>query len=308
MSTAESVAQLALLAQQCVNLDRENIQLSATLYGDPGSPAIMLVHGFPDTAHSWDRVVPHLVAAGYRVLVPWLRGYTPMSTNRQANYDLMAVADDIEAWQDHLGGGPVHLVGHDWGALAAIVAAKRGPARWRSLSLLAVPPVDARGMLRSVRHLPRQMVMSSHVLIMQAGFSPRMLGRHDAALVRRIWKIWSPDWRFDDAEFEPTRLVFTDRESAWAATRYYRSLFTMRRRATREFYRWIMAAPSTVPTLALAGANDGCMNVALHRALTAHAGVPAQQLPGCGHFLHAERPMDVAELLLVHVHATNESE
>ena len=52
MSTAESVAQLALLAQQCVNLDRENIQLSATLYGDPGSPAITLVHGFPDTAHS----------------------------------------------------------------------------------------------------------------------------------------------------------------------------------------------------------------------------------------------------------------
>ncbi len=293
--------------QMEATLIRDGLTLRASIFGDVDDPPAILVHGFPDTPHSWDRVVPRLVAAGYRVVVPWLRGYNIESVSRRARYDLMAVADDIAAWQEWCGTGPAHLVGHDWGAIAAIVTAKKEPQRWRSVSLLAVPPLGGRTFDFAVlRQIPQQLVMSFYVWIMQATWSAYLLGMADARFVRWIWRRWSPGWQFTDDEFAPTRDVFTDRDRAWAATRYYRSLFAVYRRPTRAFLRTIRVDYPAIPTLALAGANDGCMNVGLHRALVAQtSGVVGRLLPDCGHFLQAERPDAVAAELLVHLNRHN---
>ncbi|MFB8000848.1 alpha/beta fold hydrolase [Nocardia sp. NPDC056000] len=291
--------------ESALELRRDGLLLSARQFGEADAPLVMLLHGFPDSPHSWDGLIPLLVDSGFQVLTPWLRGYTPESARRHARYDLMAVADDIAAWHRALGGPPTHLVGHDWGAFAAMVLSKRQPRQWLSLTQLAIPPFGAGFPAAAARQLPRQTVMSSYIPVMQSGASHRLLTRHDAAFVRRLWRRWSPGWDFTDAEFAPTATVFTDPATARAATRYYRSLFTVHRAPTRRFHRVLMAAPAPIPTLALSGARDGCMSPPMQLALARSAGVDAAQIPDAGHFLHAEQPAAVAEHLLPHLHATS---
>ncbi|MBU3064541.1 alpha/beta hydrolase [Nocardia sp. NEAU-G5] len=287
-----------------VTLGRDGLELSAWHAGSPEAPLVILLHGFPDTPHTWDGLIPLLLEAGYQVIAPWLRGYTRGSAGRHARYDLMAVAADIEAWHEHLGAPPAHLIGHDWGAFAAMILAKKQPQQWLSLTLLAIPPIGGGFAPDILRLLPRQTVLSSYIPLMQSGAAPRLLARNDAAFVRRLWRRWSPDWEFTDAEFAHTAAVFTDRELGWAATRYYRSLFTVQRPATRAFHGILGAPPAALPTLALAGAHDGCMSPTLQAIMSKQAGATHAQLPRCGHFLQAERPAEVAAHLLPHLRAT----
>ncbi|GAB4586107.1 alpha/beta fold hydrolase [Nocardia sp. IFM 10818] len=282
-------------------LERDGLVLTARHAGSPEAPLVLLLHGFPDTPHSWDGLIPLLLDAGYQVLAPWLRGYTPGSAARDARYDLLAVSADIAAWHRELGAPPAHLVGHDWGAFVAQVLAKQQPRQWLSQTLLAIPPFGDGFAPQALRYLPRQMMLSFYIPIVQSGASPRLLARDEAAFVRSLWRRWSPGWDFTDAEFAPTAGVFTDPARAWAATRYYRSLFTIHRRRTREFFEVLLAPPAPLPTLTLAGARDGALSAGLQRALSARAGATHAELPGCGHFLHAERPAAVAEHLLPHL-------
>jgi len=64
-----------------LTLSRDGLTLHGTLYGEAHTPLVVLIHGFPDTPHSWDHVYPLLVKAGYQVFVPWLRGYTQDSVS-----------------------------------------------------------------------------------------------------------------------------------------------------------------------------------------------------------------------------------
>ncbi|MRH90174.1 alpha/beta fold hydrolase [Nocardia sp. SYP-A9097] len=290
-------------AESTLELRRDGLLLSARHFGAADAPLVMLLHGFPDTPHSWDGVIPLLVDAGFQVLTPWLRGYTLDSAARTARYDLIAVADDIAAWHRALGGPPTHLVGHDWGAFAAMIQAKRQPRQWLSLTLLAIPPFGGGFAPAAARHLPRQTLMSSYIPLMQSAASPHLLTRDNAAFVRRLWHRWSPDWDFTDTDFAPTARVFTHHGTAWAATRYYRSLFTVHRAPTRRFHRLLLASPAALPTLALSGQHDGCMSPALQRILAERAGTLAAQIPGTGHFLHAEDPTATAAHLIPHLHA-----
>ena len=79
---------------------------------------VILLHGFPDTAHTWSHQMPALAAAGYRVVAPFLRGYPPTDIPQNGYYDKASLASDVVALIAALGGGrPVHLVGQDWGAI-----------------------------------------------------------------------------------------------------------------------------------------------------------------------------------------------
>lgn len=290
-----------------LQLKHDGLSLSATVYGREQDPLVILLHGFPDTPYSWDKLLPQLVAAGYRVLTPWLRGYTHGSARRDARYDLLSVAADIEAWRQELLVDQAHLVGHDWGAAVANVLSglqgARAP-RWLSISMLAVPPMPAAGQWKALLpQLPRQLGYSAYMPLMQLSASHRLLSRNNADYVLRLWRKWSPGWAFDEADFAPARLVFSDPQLAWASTRYYRNLFRWHDSRVRQAFR-AMAQPFVMPTLALAGQQDGCMHPRTHaliaRGAAARGPLQAQQLPACGHFLQAEQPDQVGALLLAH--------
>ena len=90
-------------------------------------PLVLLLHGFPDTAHSWDRVIPALAAAGYRVVAPFMRGYHPTQIPADGQYDTDTLGRDALALISALGEEKAIVVGHDWGASAAYSAATLGP-------------------------------------------------------------------------------------------------------------------------------------------------------------------------------------
>ncbi|MBJ8417814.1 alpha/beta fold hydrolase [Acinetobacter courvalinii] len=289
-------------------LQRDGLGLQANLYGDPDHPLVVLLHGFPDTPHCWDKLYPILVDAGYQVLVPWLRGYTLDSVSSNAHYGLASATADLKAWLEMLDVQKSHLVGHDWGAAIAMCYARQYKASLYSMSLLAVPPIPAmKNILINLKYFPKQLYLSSYMLLMQSHFAKTLLSQNQAEFVAKIWKKWSPTWQFTQADFAATREAFSQPQIAWAATRYYRSLFAVHHsinlKANRDLLR-----PIPLPTLALAGLDDGCMSIPLHRALAQSRhfsqGLRSIYLPNCGHFLQAEQPQRVAELLLEHFQQT----
>jgi len=99
-------------------------------------PLVLLVHGFPDTAHSWDVVRPALGEAGFRAVAIFTRGYAPSSIPRDGRYDSDTLGRDLLALVQALGEERAVIVGHDWGASAAYSAAtldpsRRSTRRWR---------------------------------------------------------------------------------------------------------------------------------------------------------------------------------
>lgn len=102
-----------------------------------GTPVVLL-HGFPQRASSWDRVAPLLHEAGFRTYAPDQRGYSPGARPRSRwAYSAKALSGDVAALIDAIG-EPVHLVGHDWGATAGWVTSARYPTKVRSLTAVSV--------------------------------------------------------------------------------------------------------------------------------------------------------------------------
>lgn len=287
---------------QTIDLKQGPLLLRALVSGPENGPVALLVHGFPDTPHSWDAVVEGLVRAGYRVVRPWLRGYTPESVHLGAQYDALTAGLDLLAWRDQFPGQPVHLVGHDWGAVAGMAAVATNAAAWKTLSLLAIPPFQK--VERAWRLLPRQLSMSAYMLEMQSTKAPAKVMFDDCARLRELWTQWSPGWAFTDADFDPVRHAFSDVRVAWAATRYYRALFTVHRASTRSMYA-LSRQKLNVPVLAMVGIRDGCMQAGLLQAMVEPScfpkGIRVELLDNCGHFLQAEQPDAVLNELLQHL-------
>lgn len=119
----------------------------ATEAGPPDAPLVVLLHGFPESSYEWDRVVPTLADAGYHVVAPDQRGYSPDARPEGVDaYHVRHLNADVRAIADHFGAERFHVVGHDWGALVAWSLAGESSERLRSLTALSVPaPGRVRG-------------------------------------------------------------------------------------------------------------------------------------------------------------------
>ncbi len=153
--------------------------------GDPKAPAAILLHGFPDSSAVWERVTPFLVAGGYRVIAPDMRGFgeTDMAA-RVKDYDIeTGAAVDVIAILDALNIKRAHLVGHDFGAPVAWFLAAQKPERFFSLSALSVGHM--RAFLSAGAEQKRR---SFYILVHQlAGVCEWLYRRDDWALLREHW-------------------------------------------------------------------------------------------------------------------------
>lgn len=124
---------------------------------------VLLLHGFPDSSRLWRQQIPALNGAGFRVLAPDLRGFGRSDKPSDvAAYRMATVVSDLEAVLDTLGVERAHLVGHDWGAVAAWAFAGHKPQRTARLVAVAV------GHPRSfVRAMPQQLLRSVYALFFQ---------------------------------------------------------------------------------------------------------------------------------------------
>jgi pimeloyl-ACP methyl ester carboxylesterase len=246
-------------------------------YLEAGSgPLVLLLHGFPDTARSWDLHRSHLAAAGYRAVSPYLRGYGPSGIPRQ-DTTLLTLAQDVLALIEALGEQRALLVGHDWGAGAAYGAAALEPKRVSRLVTVAVPHPA------TFVPTPRLLWGVRHFFAYKLPGAARRFAKSDYAALPALYRRWSPDWAPAPEEFAAVRDCFADPRSLEAALGYYRALPL----AAPAFLR----APISVPTVAFAGAGDRLAQPGQYQRAARFftGGYRVETLPG-GHFLHREHP------------------
>jgi pimeloyl-ACP methyl ester carboxylesterase len=254
-----------------------------------GRPVVML-HGFPDGPWTFDHLAAAVAAAGYRVIRPSLRGYPPTGVppgRTVALPDLVADVEDLAVALDLA--DPV-LVGHDWGAVVGWTSASAPTAPWTAFIALAIPPnpVLARTRIDPVQALRR----SGYMLWLQLPGVERLLPH----LVERLYRAWSPGWDPPAAHLARVREVLSDRAAARAAIGYYRWIVPAF--LTGRFPADARAVP-TIPVRYLHGADDTCFPAAAARRAERHLPAGAVRVvPMCGHFLHLERPDEIAEDVL----------
>lgn len=167
--------------------------LDVRVDGPQDGPAVVLLHGFPQTSRSWGAVVPALAEAGYRVVAPDQRGYSPDARPVGVeHYATDALADDVAELADALGIDTFHLVGHDWGASIAWVAATRHADRIRTLTTVSVPHLAAFG--EALRNDPDQQERSAYIgLFRMEGKAEQVLLADDAERLISMYEGRVPD-------------------------------------------------------------------------------------------------------------------
>jgi pimeloyl-ACP methyl ester carboxylesterase len=119
---------------------RDGLRFTVLDEGPAGAETVVLLHGFPQSARTWSGVSRRLVAAGYRVIAPDQRGYTPQARPRPRRaYRLHELVADVAALVDAAGTGRVHLVGHDWGGGVAWMVAATRPDLLHTLTAVSAP-------------------------------------------------------------------------------------------------------------------------------------------------------------------------
>jgi pimeloyl-ACP methyl ester carboxylesterase len=259
--------------------------------GPLDAPLVLCLHGFPDTAHSYERILPVLAAAGYRAVAPYMRGYAPSGCAPDDDYSTTALGRDVLALIEALGAPDAAVIGHDWGAYAAYCAANQDATRIRRLVLMSVPHIG--GAVQSFKQLRR----SWYIGFFQLPVLPeRYVARDDYAFIDRLYLNWSPTWRVAATELGPVKAALAAPGGLKAAIGYYRAMFRGSSRAS-----WaLLSARTTPPTLMLSGEVDGAVGAEVFaRSEQAFDGpFEFHLLPGVGHFPHREAADRVLSLIL----------
>lgn len=154
--------------------------------GDPKTPTVLALHGFPQGAQSYREVAEILTERGVRVIAPDQRGYSPDARPTGVEHYAQAVlAADVVAIMDAMGLDKVHLVGHDWGSNIAWVAAATYPERFSALTAVSIPHPSAFGEAYKID--PDQKKRSEYFkLFWQEGKAEQVLLDEDASWLRNI--------------------------------------------------------------------------------------------------------------------------
>ena len=255
--------------------------------GDRSGRLALLLHGFPDTPYTWQRLMPSLAEAGFHAVAPFTRGYAPTEPP-VADTKLVDLAADALALIPALGYERADaLIGHDWGAGTAYLAATMAPERIERLVTVGLPHPA------TVRPTLRLLWAGRHFVSLRWPGAERRLRRNDFALIDTYYRRWSPRWAFTPNETAAVKRVFSDDASLRAAVGYYRG--TPLGKPIEQFRGRTISAP----TLAIAGPDDPALAAdAYEGARRKFSGsYRVEELDG-GHFVHRESPDEFERLVL----------
>lgn len=244
--------------------------------GGTGDPVVLL-HGFPDTAPTWDRIADALESAGHRVVVPHLRGYTPGSVDPDRPYDGHTLALDVLELMDDLDLDSAALVGHDWGASMAYGAASLAPERVTRLVGVAIPHP------RTLKPTPRMLLDARHFLALRLPWATAQFRLRGFSGTRILYRRWAPGWSGPDRDacVERFNAAVADPAVLDATLAYYRAL------SPRPDRRLTARLP--MPTLVVGGTRDIVPAAAFAASAPAFTGeFTAELVEGAGHWPHRE--------------------
>lgn len=287
---------MAVTDTEQLSFEHEALTFSAQAMGD--GPIVLCLHGFPDNAGSFRHQLPALAEAGYRAISLTLRGYEPGAIPADGDYTMETIATDILAVIESLDTGPVHLIGHDWGAAVAYVATSAAPERFKSLTVMAVP--HAGRFAREGLRIPKQLRLSWYMGFFNIPWlSDWVVQRQGYAFIRKLWRDWSPGWQPEPGVLDSVIQTLSQPGVRSAALGYYRAALSIKAllvSAEEAHY------PVPVPTLALSGERDGCIASEVFEQLMVAQDFPKgltfSRIAEAGHFLHQEQPEQVNREIL----------
>ena len=230
--------------------------------GPKNGPVMILLHGWPYDIYSYAEVAPALAAAGYRVLVPYLRGYGTTrirSADTPRNGQQAALAADIIAFMDALKIKQAHFGGYDWGARTADIVAALWPERCKTL-------VSVSGYLIGSQEANRKPLPPAAEFAWWYQFyftterGAQGYAANCKAFNRLIWKLASPTWKFDDATYDRSATAFDNSDHVDIVIHNYRWRLGLAQGESKydALEQRLATAPAiTVPTITMEGDANG---------------------------------------------------
>lgn len=264
------------------DVEVNGLQLS---YLERGSgPLVVLLHGFPDNARTWDSIAPRIAERGYRTVAPYLRGYPPSGAPLEDDFTILRLGQDVIGLIDALGSPSAIVIGHDWGALAAYAAANLAPGRVERIITLAIPHPGA-----VARH-PETLAESPHFARFAQPDAAEVLRANDFAELERLIGVWAPDWEVPSDFLDSVKGTLSPPGVLEAVLGYYRDFSSLDP---------VLFEPTRVPCLAFSGIHDGAGSQLPFesQALLFDAPVRVVRLP-VGHFIHHEAEGEVVDAML----------
>jgi pimeloyl-ACP methyl ester carboxylesterase len=271
--------------------------------GPAEGPAVMLLHGWPYDIHSYNDVVPVLAAAGYRVMVPYVRGFGTtrfLSDETFRNGEQGALALDVIALLDALDIESAILAGFDWGARTADIVAAVWPERCSGL--VSVSGYLIVNLEANQQPLPPKAELAwwyQYYFATERG--RRGYGENRREFNQLIWQLASPKWDFDDATFDRTAASFDNPDHVDIVIHNYRwrlSLADGERQYDELEARLFEGPVITVPTITIGSDFDGT-GADGHAYAHWFAGRYSHRvLEGIGHNVPQEAPEAFADAIL----------
>jgi pimeloyl-ACP methyl ester carboxylesterase len=273
--------------------------------GPAGGPVVFLLHGWPYDIHTYVDVAPLLAAAGYRVIVPYLRGHGStrfVSEGTVRNGQQAAIAADIVALMDALKVRQAIFGGCDWGARTVNIIAALWPERCKAM--VSVSGYLIGSQKANAMPLPPKAELQwwyQYYFATERGRAGYAEYRHDFA--KLIWQIASPKWKFDDATFDRTATAFDNPDHVAVVIHNYRWRLGLAEGEAQYdgLESRLAAGPDiVVPTITLEGDANGAPHpdaAAYRRKFTgkyAHRNIGG----GIGHNLPQEAPQAFAAAIV----------
>jgi pimeloyl-ACP methyl ester carboxylesterase len=275
--------------------------------GDPQGFPIILLHGFPDDVRAWDEVIPPLSNSGYRVLVPYLRGFGDTRFRDPAAprmAEQAAIGQDVVDFADALRLQEFAVAGYDWGGRAAAIAAALYPERVRATVLIGGYTIQT-----TIAAPQPASPEAEHRAWYQWYFNTergrRGLETNRRAICRYLWQTWSPNWRFSDDTFDRTAASFDNPDFVDVVVHSYRHRIgnapgEPRFTSTEEL---LAKRPKIqAPSITLYGADDGIARPPVESPPAERAAFSSllarRVIPGVGHFMPREKPEAVSSAML----------
>jgi pimeloyl-ACP methyl ester carboxylesterase len=267
-------------------------------YGPTDGRPVFLMHGFPDDPRAYDDCVNPLAEAGYRVIVPYLRGYGPtrfLSPETPRSGQQAALGADLRDLMDALGIERATLAGYDWGGRACCIVAALWPERVEGLvtcggyNLQNIP-------LAHNPARPEAEVRQWYQWYFNTQRGVNGLTQNRAAIARLLWTLWCPNYKFTDDQFAATAKSFDNPDYVDVVIQSYRH---RQKNAPGDpglepIEEALSAQPHiTVPTISLQGDASGIggPDLTADRHATHFTGPYERRvLPGIGHFISREAP------------------
>lgn len=273
--------------------------------GPKDGAAVILLHGWPYDIHSFVDVTPLLVAAGYRVIIPYQRGYGTtrfLSNETLRNGQQSVFAVDTIALMDALGIKKAIIAGFDWGARTANIIAALWPDRTNSM--VAVSGYLIGNQESNKIPLPPGAELQwwyQYYFATERGRAGYEKYRHDFA--KLIWKIASPEWNFDDTTFDRSAASFDNPDHVNIVIHNYRWRLSLANGETKydELEKRLAQGPViTVPSITLEGDANGAPHPDPNLYAKKFSGKYSHRLikGGIGHNLPQEAPKAFADAII----------